>query len=298
MTRIAYDIRINAMDGSERRSPLTPGVHSLTIAACLFLLAGCERQLKTFSGTLTEHFSKPLSVWNGRHFGTGGWLSFVLYRGGTFIIDGSGVARQRSQSYQDVAIIRSSALPRTYKLSLVVGHIDYELAAVEGLDVDPQYDESPKEENGCYLLAITDKEPSQHHTNDWWHRHRKIVIDVDNNAWGSGMPHPIFMVYFDTNNDLVSWNGETWQREWRKAVEYQLDAWYTVEVERTQANVTLSVYDESGHLLKRGAVDAKNVWHADDAHPEYLVVGDPHENYYQGSMQIRSITLVAPYSSP
>ena len=131
-----------------------------------------------------------------------------------------------------------------------------------------------------------------HHTNDWWHQHRKLVIDVDNNVWGSGMPHPIFMVYFDTGNHLVAWDGpaEAWQSAWKKAVEYQPDAWYTVEVERTATSFILSVYDEAGSLLQRGIIETQDVWHASDA-PDYFVVGDPHENYYQGSMKIQSMTL-------
>ena len=267
---------------------------------CFFLLTGCGcgPSNQKISGTLTVDFSKPLVAKSGKRFGDNRWLTFELYRQGTFLIDGkSGVAWQRSESYRDSAIIRSAVpLPRTYKVSAVVGEVDYELEAAEEVEPDPDYTEGPGGENGCYLLAITDVLPAGHHTNDWWHKHRKMVIDVDNNVWGSGMPHPIFMVYFDGKNELVSWDGEkdAWQRAWKKAVEYDKRAWYRVEVERTQTHYVLSVYDEAGAVLKQGRVALADVWHAGPDYPDYLVIGDPHENYYQGSMKIKSIRLWTP----
>jgi hypothetical protein len=220
-----------------------------------------------------------------------------LFRGGTFIIEGSGTAWQLSESYRDSAIIRSTRpLPRTYTIRVVVGAIDYELEHVRRLPRDPAYAEGPETQNGCYLLTITDTAPTEHYMNDWWHRHRKVVIDVDNNVWGSGMPHPIFMVYFDDQNKLVSWDGRKvgWEQAWRKGVEYRPDAWYVVDIQRTDTKYTLSVSDEAGTLLARGSVLLGDVWHATDGSPDYFALGDPHENYYQGSMKVRSISLSAP----
>ena len=53
----------------------------------------------------------------------------------------------------------------------------------------------------------------------------------------------------------------------------------------------MSIYDEKGELLKSASVDLKNVWHERELHDDYFVIGDPHENYYQGSMKIRSIAV-------
>ncbi len=242
-----------------------------------------------------EDFSKSITVKNGKSFGKYGQLTFELYHGGTFLIDGqSNFSWQKSDHYGDVAIIRSTrALPKTYKIRVVVGDIDYDLDKIAGLPKDPQYPEGPQNENGCYLVAITDEEPSGHHTNIWWHQHRKVVIDVDNNVWGHGMPHPIFMVYFNENNKLVAFDGETkrWQSEWKKAATYNPQSWYRAEIEKTNRQFILRIYDEKDNLVREARVDLKNIWNEDENHKDYFVVGDPHENYYQGSMKLKSIAM-------
>lgn len=245
--------------------------------------------------SVTENFSESLTAVSGKSFGKYGQLTFETYRDGQFIINGrEDYAWQKSDSYRDSAFIRSTnPLPKTYKVSVVAGEIDYGLGKIEGLKPDPEYPEGPQNENGCYLLAITDEAPTGHHTNIWWHQHRKLVIDVDNNVWGHGMPNPIFMVYFNKDNKLVSFDGsrDEWQREWQKAVTYDANSFYKVQVEKTKDKYILSVYTGKGSLLKRAAVDRKDVWHSGDEYPEYIVVGDPHENYYQGSMKIKSVSI-------
>lgn len=242
-----------------------------------------------------EDFSKPVKAVSGKSFGKDNQLTFELYRNGTFGIDGkSGYALQKSDSYRDSALIRSAkTLPETYKISVVVGDIDYGLENISGLPQDPEYTEGPQNENGCYLIAITDTPPIGHHTNTWWHQHRKVVIDVDNNVWGHGMPNPVFMVYFDRDNKLMSYNGEQnkWQKDWVNGARYKLGAWYRVEIEKTRKEYILSVLSDTGELLERTIVGLEKVWHADGQHKDYFVTGDPHENYYQGSMKIKEITV-------
>ena len=224
-------------------------------------------------------------------------LTLELYRGGKFVKDEQSASLwQKSDSYRDSAIIRSTdPLPKTYKINAVVGEINYDLSNIEGLAQDPEYKEGPQNENGCYLLAVTDEAPIGHHTNDWWHQHRKVCIDVDNNVWGSGMPNPIFLTYYDTSNKMLAFNGETeqWGTKWDKAVTYDPAKWYKVEIEKTDHKFILKVYDDKGKFLKGGMVALKDVWHEDGAHPDYLVIGDPHENYYQGSMKIKAINIQA-----
>lgn len=244
---------------------------------------------------ITEDFSAPLLAESAKAFGQDGQLTFELYRGGTFAIDGiSGYAWQKSDSYRDSAFIRSSEpLPKTYKITVIIGDIDYDLGKIDGLKNDPEYKEGPLNENGAYLLAITDEKPSGHHTNDWWHQHRKVVMDVDNNTWGSGMPNPIFMVYFDKENKLVSFNTkeDQWKYAWEKAATYENGKWYRIELEKNNFSYVMTIYDADGKLLSGGIVPLKRVWHTEEIYPEYLVVGDPHENYYQGSMKIKSISI-------
>lgn len=259
------------------------------------VFGGFSISLPQFHQVVEEKFDQPLTAQAGKVFGKKNQLAFELYRGGTFIIDGKfGYAHQRSGHYGDVAIIRSAkSLPRTYKVRVTLGEIDYPLANIEGLVKDPNYPEGPLNENGAYLIAITDEKPSGHHTNTWWHQHRKLVIDVDNNVWGHGMPNPVFMVYFDKVNKLMSFDGgeDKWTAEWEKAVTYDPQGWYTAEIEKTAREYILSIYNERGKILKRARVDIKDVWHTEEDHEEYIVVGDPHENYYQGSMKIRSLSI-------
>jgi hypothetical protein len=253
------------------------------------------RQWTTMRRKVFEDFSKPVKAVSGKAFGKEDQLTFELFRNGTFLIDGkSGYAWQRSDSYRDSAIIRSTnPLPETYKISVVVGGIDYGLENISGLPPDPEYKEGPQNENGCYFLTITDPPPTGHHTNTWWHQHRKVVVDVDNNVWGHGMPNPVFLVYFDKENKLVSYDGEenAWQKEWKKAVTYEPGQWYRVEIEKTKRQYIMTIRSESGQLLKTASVDLKKVWRVDEPHKDYFAIGDPHENYYQGSMKIKSITL-------
>ncbi|MCM8794568.1 MAG: hypothetical protein NC819_02030 [Candidatus Omnitrophica bacterium] len=276
------------------------GKKTLCVAAAAISLVALWRSCAPVSLDLRPSgeglFGRPLRVRDGLRFGRNGEFTFELFRGGIFLVDGvSGYAWQKSDSYRDSAIIRSTqALPSTYRVAVEAGEIEYDLANIIGLDPDPDYKEGPQNENGCYLIAITDEPPAAHYTNDWWHRHRKLVIDIDNNVWGSGMPNPIFMVYFDAQNKLVSFDGKTnrWENAWRKGVQYEKGAWYRAEVAKTPSLYILSVFDGQGRLLKTASVEKEKVWHA-DSHPDYLVTGDPHENYYQGSMKIRSVEISA-----
>lgn len=245
--------------------------------------------------TVLETFSSPIVAQNLKTFGPGGQFTFSLDKNGTFLIDGtSGLAWEKSDSYLDSAIIRSTnPLPPTYKISVIIGDIDYGLEKLAGLQNDPNYPEGPLNENGCYLLSITEELPNVPHTNIWWHQHRKLVIDVDNNTGGSGMPNPIFMVFFDKNNNLVAYDGDQniWQGQWRSAVHYQPSTFYKVEVEKTSTQFILRTFSENNQLLKEAKVNLTDVWHEDGLHQEYFVVGDPHENYYQGSVKIKEISL-------
>jgi hypothetical protein len=240
-----------------------------------------------------EEFDRPLTAVDGGAFGREGQLTFELYRNGKFLVDGaSGQAWQISEGYGDSAIIRSTqALPRGYKIEVVAGQIDYGLEKIKGLPHDPQYKEGPGNENGCYLISIVEEPPTAHYTNLWWHQHRKIVIDVDNNVWGHGMPNPIFFAYFDKKNALVSWDAreKRWGPDWHKAATYDPQRYYRFELERTASAYILSVTEENGSFLARTEVPLSEVRRSDL--PEYFVIGDPHENYYAGSMKIKSISI-------
>ena len=91
-----------------------------------------------FKHRFVERFSSPIIARNGSAFGPENKFTFSLDRNGTFIIDGkSGYAWEKSDSYRDSAIIRSTKpLPKTYKISVIIGDIDYGLDKIEGLQND------------------------------------------------------------------------------------------------------------------------------------------------------------------
>ena len=84
---------------------------------------------------------------------------------------------------------------------------------------------------------------------------------------------------------------DKWQEKWTKAITYDPTAWYKVEIEKTVDAFVMRIYDKDEKLLKESSVNLAEIWNEDGEHPDYLVIGDPHENYYQGSMKIRSITI-------
>jgi len=64
-----------------------------------------------------------------------------------------------------------------------------------------------------------------------------------------------------------------------------------VEIEKTVSAFILRISTEAGVLLKEATVALNNVWNEDNVTQDYLVIGEPHENYYQGSMKIKEITF-------
>jgi len=241
---------------------------------------------------ITENFGSSVTPTDGSKLGQYNQLTFELDENGTFEMTGNNIARQKSVSYLDSGIIRStSRLPATYKITVVTGNINYDLSNLNGLINDSNYSEGPLNENGVYLLTITDELPTVPHTNDWWHQHRKIVIDVDNNIWDWGMPNPIFMAYFNTSNVLYAYNeSNQWSTDWLNGVHYEANTFYKIEIERTASSFYLRVSTEAGTLLREGSISCSSVWH-NSYKPEYFALGDPHENYYQGYADFKSITM-------
>jgi len=268
-------------------------IASILVGSLVLLTSSIGYTQTTLS--ITETFDQQIIAQEDQSFGFKNQLTFELDRNGTFLIPGNGIAEQTSESYLDSAIIRSTIeLPDTYVIRVTIGNINYGLNNIEGIPNDPSYSEGPTNENGVYLLAIVDESPTLPHTNLWWHEHRKVSLDVDNNVWGEGMPNPLFMVYFDNNNELVCYDGETnsWDYvNWINSIHYEENAFYQVEIEKTTTNFILRVLTEDGQVLEEGAVPLSEVWHGQDSSPDYLVIGDPHENYYQGSVTIKDITM-------
>jgi len=262
-------------------------------------LAKVEHKVsKVFQGSKPEQnlhaeFSNVQEFQNNFQFGSKGWLTSQMFGNGRFEWNQARkTLTQVSENYRDSAMIRSSKpLPKTYRLSVVVGEINYGLENLEGLSKDPDFSEGPLNENGCYLLTITDTPPVEPHTNIWWHHHRKVTVDVDNNVWGHGMPNPIFMAYFNADNRLRTYNAKTkqWGPEWESALHYDPVQYYRITIEKTEDQYKYTLALENGKVLHRIEVPIKEVWRKNEA--DYFVLGEPHMNYYQGSLKIKKIHL-------
>jgi hypothetical protein len=141
-----------------------------------------------------------------------------------------------------------------------------------------------------YFISITD-EAGQPTLNDWWHLHRKTTLDTDNNAWGNGGTHPVFFGYYDTANAGHYYHGTSWATAWNSAMNYDnYGKWYTFQMEKTATSYIFSVYDALTHsLLKQATIPKSSV--LGSGSPDYIAIGDPHTNYYNGSVRITNIQV-------
>ena len=218
------------------------------------------------------------------------------------------VLRLSSPEHTDATLIRSSdQLKGKYRISMKVGfpnfgNGEYPNGYDGGETAAPWLDQSAINENGFYWLAIADSIPRPHN-NIWWHHHRKIVIDTDNNfpAWmkiwngeefiTSGK-NPIMMFALDgnaksdpaTGTPFISFSNWEWHPTGQiKAVDaYLPDQWYEVVIERDQNIFTLKIsgrFAYGGYRDYVATIDASQncVWHyarsPDQKNPECL-----HEN--------------------
>ncbi|MBD3258672.1 hypothetical protein GF377_09590 [candidate division GN15 bacterium] len=258
-----------------------------------------------------ENFDTPFEAQDGQTFGGDDWLIFQLINGGRITV-ANGYARLDTPDFWNAALIRSTnILPPEYKIRTKIGHINYDLTNYEQADYDhPDFeDHNGYYENGMYFLTVTNdicvgNECAEY----WWHYHRKMVIDVDNhlNYGGGGETfHPIFMVYMDpaTNsggNLLRTWNGAVWDSSawnWNVAHTYNYDTWYYAELEKRDGHITLRLYDENKQIIESPpAIAFEHVFAMDDP-TEYLYVGEPHTDDYEGDVRIDEITLLVPGES-
>lgn len=254
-----------------------------------------------------ESFDVPFAAADDQTFGDGGWLIFQLLNGGAATI-ANGYVTLQTPEFRNAALIRSTdVLPEEYKIRTRVGHINYDLANYESADYnDPAFnDHGGYYENGMYLLTITDDTCVGSECAElWWHYHRKMVIDVDNhlNYGGGETFHPIFMVYMDPavnsgGNLLRTWDGTVWDSStwnWNVAHTYEYDTWYYAELEKRDGQIRLRLYDGGGTIIEDPPpIGFEHVFAITDP-AEYLYVGEPHTDDYEGNVRIDEITLLIP----
>jgi len=260
-----------------------------------------------------ESFDSAFDASHGQTFGEDDWLMFQLMNGGTITVD-SGYAQINTPDFWNAALIRSAeVLPSEYKIRMKVGYINYDVDNYEQADIDdPNFDDHGGAlENGMYFLTLADDTcVGDECAETWWHHHRKMVIDVDTHI-ESGSPdtvhHPVYMVYMspDTNwqgNLLRTWTGSEWDTtawNWNVAYTYEYDTWYYAELEKRDDSITLRLFDESLVLIEETTPVSTDLVNAMDNPIEYLYIGEPHTDDYEGNVRIDEITLYVPsYGGP
>ena len=256
-----------------------------------------------------ENFDSDFEAVDGRTFGTDDWLVFQLLNGGA-ITAANGYAWLNAPDFWNAALIRSvTLLPDEYKVRTKIGYINYDLTNYEQADYDdPNFDDhGGYYENGMYFLTITDDTCSGYEcAEEWWHYHRKMVIDVDNHinyGGGSETFHPVYMVYMapeinSGGNLLRTWTGSYWDTSdwnWNVAYTYAYNSWYYAELEKKDGHIILRLYDGNQNILRETTpVDLSLVFAMDVG--EYLYLGEPHTDDYEGDVRIDEITLLIPDS--
>jgi len=251
-----------------------------------------------------ENFDTDFEAIHGQKFGTDDWLIFQLINGGAITV-ANGYAWLNAPDFWNAALIRSTGvLPNEYKVRTKIGYINYDLANYEQVDFDdPDFNtHGGYYENGMYFLTITNDTCSGNQCDEfWWHYHRKMVIDVDNhiNYGGGETFHPVYMVYMAPNtnsggNLLRTWDGVAWDDSpwnWNVAYTYADNTWYYAELEKKDNHITLRLYDEYKEILEETTPVSLDQIFAMDV-PEYLYLGEPHTDDYEGDVRIDEITLL------
>ncbi|MDX2367584.1 MAG: hypothetical protein QNK36_04150 [Colwellia sp.] len=195
---------------------------------------------------------------------------------------------------------------------------------------EPWRDLSSVGHNGFYWLAILDSPPMPHN-NIWIHHHRKFVIDSWNRKDfnntvnvialdGKSETHQVF------GKKFISYVDSRWQKISDVPVDHYLpNEWYTVTFTRTGLYYEFSIkgrfknagkttytdridyrknciyhYNQTPEELEPNCIDNREQsflgkdfvsWPKDSAYPEYFMFGEPHINYYEGSVLVDDITL-------
>jgi len=278
-------------------------VVSLVIVAALPAMAFDDTGWKV---TYQEDFDGDYSATDDQLFGTDDWLIYELRNGGEIVV-ANGYAQLNAADLWMAGLIRSThSLPDEYKVRTRVGYVNYDLENYEQADYDnPDFeDHGGYHENGMYYLTVTDDTcVGDECAENWWHYHRKMVIDVDNHL-NYGSPdtthHPVFMVYMapemnSGGNLLRTWTGSYWDKSpwnWSVAYTYAYDTWYYAELEKKDGFIVLRLYDETQNIIEETdpvSVDSVN---AMDDPNEFLYVGEPHTDDYEGDVRIDEITLL------
>ena len=294
---------------------------------------------EVYGSSFKDDLNKFRSFRKSFTYGKDGWLTFELYgrdedkdsnpeSGGKFMNE-NGKAKIICQRHTDAAIIRTSdELPEIYRLQVTVSNINFggdqdddgnwfENGKFNGYDSleenagpwrqDGNGNGVPAyNENGIYFLGICDFHNPAPHNNVFWHHHRKLVMDTDNNNYDGSSWSQIYnpskgtfeedgnryisMLWLQgedfgsdfVGNEFVSWTTQGWMYDPTFIDKYLPDESYVFTVERTTGSYTISV---SGNFYYGG----KTTYTATKKITEYPVVWhyNRRENYDGSYNQIK-----------
>ncbi|HEX3569749.1 MAG TPA: hypothetical protein VHU44_02905 [Acidobacteriaceae bacterium] len=229
-----------------------------------------------------------------------------------------------SPRHTDGIVVRpTSQLPGKYRVSLRVGFASFgngkpgpaSLNGYAGGETDEPWSNGDASlENGFYWLTILDATPRPHN-NIWIHHHRKVTIDSDNNKeswtniwegknWVADGQHPIMMFGINRNGDdndstgrpFLSWSHGALQPsgQIRAADAYKDNTWYSASIERNENSFVLTISGDfkwGGQQTYVATIPVSSVYQADAGIPDFFAFGDPHNNYYRGSVYYDDIKL-------
>lgn len=229
----------------------------------------------------------------------------------------------RSPDHTDGTLLRTTnALGSHYQICARVGFIDFGTGdGANGYDGQEkngpwtQGDGSAGNENGCYLSAIYRSVPKPHN-NVLAHHERLAFIDTDNNTegwtsiWDAASKryfktgwHPIMIGMAAAQTEDSDENGPAFRSYaaggWNKpgqlfAVDaYKEGIWYAICMKRSGNRFTMRL---SGDFRYGGQTSYEAVMEdvrpvMEPEKPQYWLLGDPHINYYEGSVLVDDITL-------
>jgi hypothetical protein len=254
---------------------MTVGLSSRVSARvlCLTLLSA---PLGAARADITEDFSSPAAAGPGSTLGACNQLKVGLSGAGSITVPGTGVATVSTPAAADAAMLYSTqALPATYKVTAVLGKIDY-----------PQY----TLENGVTLLAISDTTP-QAAGATWWGSHRVVAVEVAVTP-GASNQYPIYVNYFDSTT-LYTWNGTSWgagDPAWVPVITFDPTKSYKVSIQKTASSYIVTVSTGTTQLTQ-ATVPVASVL---PATTERFVIGDRLTDYFRGSLQVHSVTQPTP----
>jgi hypothetical protein len=235
------------------------------------------------------------------------------------------VLRVASPQNTDGLVIRNTVkLPAQYRVCVRAGYADFGdgkgLNGYAGPETDEPWDhDSDTLENGFYWLTILDAVPRPHN-NIWIHHHRKVNMDSDNNtdnwtniwegaSWVADGSHPIMMFALDKNGEdddltgrpFLSWSHGALQPSGQiRAVDaYKDRTWYTACIERNATDYVLSISGDfkfGGQQTYTGTFPLSATYATAPTIPDFFMFGDPHNNFYRGSIYYDDIKLEVPTS--